>query len=231
MICGLLCLKVWEAPPSVPSRRRTQRTGTSQRERRARCPRERWQPPHHHSWPCHPPRGRLPRPSLNLRFVSLYKLWAAKQNYFLDRSNFSSNCWPLRLAFWSVLLPFKLWGSLTLTKWSLLELDPGAERAKNNSDERPTCEAAPFNQHPPWRGSLPAPPSNLVLAKSSCWTRSAIAERTRLLRNSLEIPIWTRFIKIVCKLKTERNLLQVDLAEERHLLESHLEAKFWSAVE
>ena len=144
MICGLLCLKVWEAPPSVPSRRRTQRTGTSQRERRARCPRERWQPPHHHSWPCHPLRGRLPRPSLNLRFVSLYKLWAAEQNYFLDRSNFSSNCWPLRLAFWSVLLPFKLWGSLTLTKWSLLELDPGPERAKNNSDERPTCEAAPF---------------------------------------------------------------------------------------
>ena len=145
-IFHLLRLKIWEAPPSARGRRRTQRTGKSQRERRARCPRGRWRPPppHHHSWPCHPPRGRLPRPSLNLRFVSLYKLWATKQNYFLDRSNFSSNCWPLRLAFWSVLLPFKLWGSLTLTKWSLLELDPGPERAKNNSDERPTCEAAPF---------------------------------------------------------------------------------------
>ena len=132
MIWGLLCLKVWEAPPSARGRRRTQRTGKSQRERRARCPRGRWRPPppHHHSWHCHPPRGRLPRPSLNLRLVSLYKLWAAKQNYFLDRSNFSSNCWPLRLAFWSVLLPFKFWGSLTLTKWSLLELDPGPERAK-----------------------------------------------------------------------------------------------------
>ena len=231
-IWGLLCLKVWEAPPSAPSRRRTQRTGKSQRERRARCPRGRWRPPppHHHSWHCHPPRGRLPRPSLNLRLVSLYKLWATKQNYFLDRSNFSSNCWPLRLAFWSVLLPFKLWGSFSLSKRSLL--DPGPERAKKEQFRWKTdMWSGPSNQHSPWICLLPAPPSKLVLAKSSCWARPAIAERTRLLRNSLEIPIWTRFVKIVCKLKTERNLLQVDLAEERHLLESYLEAKYWSAVE
>ena len=38
-------------------------------------------------------------------------------------------------------------------------------------------------------GKLPAPPSRLCLAASSPCARAVMAERTRLLRNSLEIPI------------------------------------------
>ena len=75
---------------------------------------------------------------------------------------------------------------------------------------------------------LPAPPSSLLLAESSPSARPAMAERTRLRRNSLEIPIWVSGISYKWykwhKMK-EKNLLQVDLGEESHVLVSHLLAQ------